>query len=220
MMLKPRVMDTRQKDEISEALAYDVKNDAGQEYRVVPAYLYNWYPPGLKERTVGPNSRLLIPMTRYYPTMDPPVVVDFEPAPPDPWYLEEKRRFCLEKKIVYVAIGIHEKMNEDGFKERVKAAQDAMEEGHTEIREDRALASITVEDWLQSPELTATLNAESLRRLADEQKVSGKFYRGVSKEHVLRRIKQQLVDELRSGLKNGSIVDPLERYRQPAATAE
>jgi hypothetical protein len=223
MMLKHRVMDPKMRDDISEALAYTQEPEAGspgQPHRVGPAYMHNYYPAGLKERTVGPNSRQLVPVTRYYPMLKPKVIVDFEPAPPDQFWEAEKRQYCIEHGIVYVPIWLGDKMTEDEFRARVASARQTMEHGLSVLNENRALASITIEDWIQSPELMAAMDRHALRLLSAEEKESGKCFRGVAKHAVLRRIKQQLVDELRRGMKNGSIVDPLDRYREPAHATE
>jgi hypothetical protein len=225
MILKKRVMDPKQKDDISEALAFEAfREDAtgapvGEPYRVVPAYVFNWYPAGLRERTVGPNSRQLVGITRFYPTMKPKIAVDFEPAPPDRWYAEEKRRFCAEQQVVYVPVYLGEKLTEEEFKARVDECRRIMLQLRDVQLEDRALQEITVEGWLQQPDLLAAIDAEALRQLVEEERTSGKCFRGVAKAHVLRRYKQKLVDELRGGLKSGLIKNPMDRFRPAAEPA-
>lgn len=226
MILKHRVMDPKQLDEISEALAYTetpldgAGKPTGEPYRVVPVYIYHWYPNGLRERTAGPHSRDRVGMTRYYPTLDPRVVIDFEPAPPERWYAEEKRQFCFEKGIVYLPIGLNERMDEAGFAERLKAAKDLLHRMTTEGGEDSALkdAEKGVEDWLLEPALMALLDAKALRDV--EEEFRGRKLFGGARNKVLKRKKQELIEQLRAGLKSGRIVDPYECYREPTHSAE
>lgn len=222
MLLKHRVMDPKMRDDISECLAYmqEPEQEGGHPYRVVPAYLHNYYPAGLKERTVGKNSRTLVGVTRFYPTLKPKVIVDFEPAPPELWWDEEKRKYCIENGIIYVPIWLGDRMNEEEFKARVAAARQTLDSALSVLNENRALASITIEEWIANPELMQAMDRHALKLLADQEAEEGKCYRGVAKRAVLRKIKQQLVNELRGGLKNGSIVDPLDRYREPAQAAQ
>ena len=208
MMLKERVMDPRMLDEISEALAYTETpldgegKPTGVPFRVVPSYVYHWYPPALKDRTVGPHSRDIVGMSRFYPTLTPKVVVDFEPAPPDKFYEQEKRRFCMEQRIVYIPIYILDRMNEAQFKERYQAEREIMEVGIREIADDNALKQHTVEGWMLEPQLMTLIDTHVLQLIAQDEKESGKRYFGISRAHVLRRYKNELLNEVRSGLRN------------------
>lgn len=210
MLLKRRVMDPRQQDDISEALAVTHPAvDGAPAWREVPAYLHNWYPAGLRERTVGPHSRELVGITRFYPTLKPKVAVDFEPAPPELFYEDEKRRFCAEQHVVYIPIYIGDRLTVAEFKARYDAAKDMADRRWSSLLEDRALAEVTVEQWMQTPELLAAIDAECLRLCAVEEETSGKCYRGVARKAVLGRIKRDLLDELRRKMKNGTVKDPL-----------
>jgi hypothetical protein len=171
MILKRRVMDPRQKDEMSEALAYDQPTDDGGTYWFVPQYIYNYYPNGLRERCVGPHSRNLIGVTRYYPRAQPPVVIDFEPPPPEPWYREEKLQFFLEQGIAYVPILLRDQLSTEAFMERVDAAKRMALAGKAESQELAVLASVgkDVETWLQDPALVSSIDAEVLEAAGDHQ---------------------------------------------------
>lgn len=227
MQLKQRVMDPRQRDDISEALAYMEQprdgegNPSGEPYRVVPSYFHNYYPKGLKEQTVGENSRQHVGVTRFYPTLKPRVVVDFEPAPPEKFWEDEKRRLFVAEGIVYVPIHLGDRMDEAGFKERVAAATTLMQETQTYLHENAALKEpeLSVEGWLCQPELMALLDARALREVEDEIK-AGKRLFGVAKHYAIRTRKEALLRDLRDGLRSNRIVDPYECYREPASTPE
>lgn len=220
MMLKERVMDPRSKDDISEALAYmehpkdGTGHPTGPSFRVVPSYVFHWYPDKLKERTVGPHSRDIVGMSRFYPTLDPKVVVDFEPAPPDKFFEQEKRRFCMEQRIVYIPIYLLDRMNEAQFKERYTAEREAMEAGIRELNDDKALAQHTVEGWMLEPQLMVLIDRHVLQLVEKDERENQKRYYGISRAHVLRRYKNELLNEVRSRLRiapgaDGAIRDPI-----------
>ncbi len=230
MMLKERVMDPRMTDEISEALAYTetprdgAGNLAGTPYRVVPSYVFHWYPEKLKERTVGPHSRDIVGMSRFYPMLTPKVVVDFEPAPPAKFFEQEKRRFCIEQRIVYIPIYLLDRMNEDQFKERYTAEREAMEAGIREVADDKALKEHTVEGWMLDERLMQLIDRHVLQLVQKDERENGKRYFGISRAHVLRRYKNELLNEVRAGLRTGplfpdkQIHDPLD-YMQKKVDA-
>lgn len=229
MQLLRRVMDPKQRDEISEALKYTVQPELdgagkpiGTAYEVTPSYLSNYYPDGLKAVTIGLQSRQLVGVTRYYPTMTPKVVVDFEPSPPELFWEEEKRQFFIEKGIVYLPIRLGETMDEEGFKERLGAATRLMEHYHVLDREQQALKEPErgVEDWLAQSDLMALLDARAIREVDAERDAQKKKLFGSARLIVIKNRKRKLLTELREGLKSGRIVDPYDGYREPAPTAE
>lgn len=232
MQLKRRVMDPRAKDEISDALAFEEKTDPDangvrSSYTVVPGYIYNHYPKGLRERCLGPHTKDLVGVTRFYPRCDPKVVIDFEPPHPDPWFREEKLQFFLEQGIAYVPIYLNDTLTTEAFKERVEAARRMARSGHQESMELKALAKAAreelqpgVEDWLNDPALMASLDAEAGALLAKEFEARGRPWFGVAKTRRLQTIKTQLIQKLREDLKRGRLVDPFDRHRQPASTAQ
>jgi hypothetical protein len=230
MQLKRRVMDPRAADDISEALAFDQPTDAldGQGrrimYRFVPQYVSNYYPKGLRERIYGPHSRELVGVTRFYPRCEPPVVIDFEPPPPDPWFREEKLQFFLEQGIAYVPITLKDVLSTEAFVERVDAAKRMAQAGKAEAVELQTLAGIgkDVETWLQTPEIVASLDREALDVLAEEtiEKRKGRPLTGVARLSRLATIKTQLVKQLREDLRSGRVVDPLKRHGEPASAAQ
>jgi len=222
MILKRRVMDPRQKDEMSEALAFEQPTDDGGTYWFVPQYVYNYYPKGLRERCVGPHSRNLIGVTRFYPRAQPPVVIDFEPPPPEPWYREEKLQFFLEQGVAYVPILLRDQLSTEAFMERVDAAKRMALAGKVESQELAVLASVgkDVETWLQDPALVASIDAEVLEVLQHETQARGKPIFGIARLRRLATIKTLLIQKLREDMKRGRVVDPFQRHRQPAAAAQ
>ena len=235
MLLKERVMDPRAVDEISNALAYQKYAEdpvTGQKvepgWREVPVYIYHWYPntlraegtPTLKDRTYGPFSKEQPRFTRYYPTLPVKTVIDFEPAPPDPFFEEVKRQWCTELKIAYVPVYLEERLLEPEFKQRVEVAVRLAEQGYAAMLDKLALDSVTVEGRLTEPELLAYIDQHAMQMIAEDEARHGRVLRGVAKRHMMRKYKAQIVDDLRRGLKSGRIVDPYARYRQPADAAQ
>ena len=187
----------------------------------MPQYIYNYYPKGLRERCVGPHSRNLIGVTRFYPRAQPPVVIDFEPPPPEPWYREEKLQFFLEQGVAYVPILLRDQLSTEAFMERVDAAKRMALAGKAESQELAALAGVgvgkDVETWLQDPALVASIDAEVLEVLQHETEARGKPIFGIARLRRLATIKTLLIQKLREDMKRGRVVDPFQRHRQPAA---
>jgi len=222
MQLKRRVMDPKERDDIDLALTYEERPEGGKPHMVTPAYLFNYYPPGLKERTIGANARGLVGVTRYYPMLTPKVVIDFEPAPGVNFWEDEKRRYFTEKRIVYFPIHLGDRMKIEEFKERLKAATELMYRVQAEGLENSALkaAEVGVEDWLLRPDLMALVDARAMREVDEESKAQNKRLYGAARTIVIGHRKRALLQELRDGLKNGRIVDPFECYREPAASPQ
>jgi len=230
MQLKRRVMDPRLKDEISEALAFNLPTETfdGQGrpvmYRFVPQYVVNYYAKGLRERIYGPHSRELVGVTRFYPRCQPPVIIDFEPPHPDPWFREQKLQFFLEQGIAYVPITLKDVLTTEAFLERVEAARRMASAGRQEAAELQAMAGVgrgrDVEEWLQTPEVIASIDTETLEVLRRETEASGKLLFGVARVNRLATIKTRIIQKLREDMRCGRIVDPLDRHHEPASAAQ
>jgi hypothetical protein len=227
MQLKRRVMDPRARDDISEALAFNIPTDPdaqGQRghYRFVPQYIYNYYPTGLRERVYGPHSRELVGVTRYYPRCSPPVAIDFEPPHPDPWFREEKLQFFLEQGIAYVPITLRDQLTAEAFVERVEAAKRLAVVAKTEAAELKSLASVgqDIESWLQDPGLTADIDKEVLEVLQRENEARGKPLTGGARTRHLAHVKTRIIMQLREDLKRGRLMDPFQRHRQSAPSPQ
>ena len=222
MLLKARVMDPGRRDDISEVLA-DVT--AVGELRTVPVYMVNYYPDGLKAVTLGPNSKNLVGVSRYYPRLDPKVVVDFEPAPPDPWFHDEKARFFLERGILYLPIALQDKLTEAEFATRYQEAKMRLDRGLVDQRDTaRETAAVEVEDILQDPKLQEALDARARWEAEQELMQRNKPRpRGAALTAIVARHKRALLGEVRRKLKvnaDGSLdlerccrelTDPIER---------
>jgi hypothetical protein len=227
MQLKRRVMDPKLKDEISEVLAYQQPSDPDApggptSFRVVPHYIFNHYPKGLRERCFGPHSRDLVGVTRFYPRLTPPVVIDFEPPPPDPWFRDEKLQFFSEQGIAYVPLTLRDALTVEAFAERVEAARRLAVTVRQESSELAALAGVgkDVESWMQDPVLVASIDAEVVALLEQETESRGKPLFGAARLRRLAAIKTRIIRKLREDLKRGRIVDPLQRHREPASAAQ
>lgn len=221
MLLKRRVMDSRQRDEISEALAETKYDDNKQPYTVVPSYRFNYYPPGLRERILGTHSKQLVGVTRHYLTLSPEVIVDFEPNYPDKWYYDEKAAFFGERGLVYVPVALNAKYTEDEFKLLVESCRSLALSAKAEFAERTELAKghVHVEDWMQDPALVAEMDAEAVRTLEADLAKTPRSLHGAARAKFLGKIKKGIVDALREDLKRGRLVDPFDRYRQPAPSA-
>lgn len=224
MLLKPRVMDHRAKDEISEALAVTVAlpERPGATYRDVPSYIYHYAPTDLRDRCLGPHAKQLVRVSRFYPKLTPPVVVDFEPPPPEKWFVDEKRAYFGERGIAYVPIALRDKYDEDGFKAYVESCREVAVLAAREHRQQRALkaAQKDVEEWLQDPELMKLVDDEAVEVLRKELAERPRGINGNAKHKFLTRVKKEILLKIRKDLKHGRLVDPLDRYRQPAHAAE
>lgn len=218
MHLRARVMDPSRKDDISEALhkaSPMEKNPYNPKERhrrdSLPVYLVNHYEDGLREITLGPQARELVGVSRYYRMMDPPVVVDFEPEPPEKWFFEEKQRLFTERGILYLGIALTDRLTDEEFIERYRTALIGFERAQEDLRADRALAEATaeahadvdVEDVLMTPEFDVLLTRLAhLQAAADRDKINRPL-RGFARTRRAATYKITLVDQYRGKLRAG-----------------
>lgn len=231
MTLKARVMDPRAADDISDALkaaAYtpkpDEKPEDFQARLAAPlGYFARYYPEGLRQRVLGPNRKTLVPISRYYPTLTPPVAVDFEPAPPDPWYLDIKQQYFYEHGVVFIPIYLSDRLTQAEFIERYREALkvvrpkdlDAARAKHRTSADahpdpqtvaatvEEALAVEGVEDTLRSPDFQALITRRATQ-LADERIAnSGKRLVGVVRKNFIRQQTDEVIAQVRRQLRSG-----------------
>lgn len=224
MTLKPRIRDPRATDDISQVLKSivwaprvldDGKPETPEQFaerlQLPLGYLTPYYPDGLRERILGPNARELVSVSRYYPTLDPPVVVDFEPAPPDPWFLDVKQQFFFERGVLFLAIYLQDRLTPEQFAERYREALRVV--NHKEVQQDLAtVATVDVEGILSEPGLLTLVDARSRQLVTETRDSLGRLLQGAARMHVLKRVKTELVAQLRGQLRNG--MDRDECYRQ------
>ena len=100
------------------------------------------YDKALRDAVLGPHSGHLVPVTRYYMLLRPPVVVDFEPpVGQGRFYADEKRRYFHARGIPYVPVFLGERLVPAQFAERLKEARRLAEQGPVVAKEDAALRS-------------------------------------------------------------------------------
>lgn len=202
-MIREATRGYGERDEISEALG-DVR------------YAQNWYPPGLKARTVGDHSLDLVSVSRFYFLLRPRIIVDFEPSPLDgKMWIDEKRKWCFEQGIIYVPIMLGERLSLEQFKDRVEEERGYMASGNRLSRDLAALRGVvpedvlkdlppdrTVEDVLVHPSTIRWIDEETMRRF-DVQHGGRKELRGAARSTVLAQIKRTVIEDVREKVKHG-----------------
>jgi len=175
-------------DEISEVLGDKV-------------YALRYYFNELRDRVLGIHSTDLIGVSRYYLMKKPPVAVDFEPPPPNKMYLEEKRKFFMEKGIVYVPVYLNERLTVSQFRKRVDEEHENLVRGYREALQDQAL--LTKKDLadplFSDPEVLAYIDRETLARC------KAKKLRGVAMTKHIPHMKEQVIAELKVLGKDGTM---------------
>lgn len=192
------------KDEVSEVLGD-------------PRYIQNFYPPGLKERTVGPWSRDLVSVSRFYKWLTPPVVIDFEPSPYDAkFWLDEKRQWCSEHGIVYVPVMLTERLTGEQFRKKVDLEIEFHRSGRRDSLTVEALRAVTpedvlrmipldrsVEDLLVHPVTVEWIDTETMRRF--EEKYKDRPLHGGARIKVIGLLKAKVIAEVRERIKHGRV---------------
>jgi len=160
-------------------------------------YAEPFYDDGLRLAVLGPYSRHRIAVSRCYVLMQPKVIVDFEPLPVDGrFFVEEKRRYFMERGIVYVAVFLAETLTTDEFAARVREARRLAEVGPKTAKEDAALRSADPPPDRLPPGDMAAIDRMALRLLeADIQRQPN--LRGASRAKRLAAIKRRLIAERR-----------------------
>lgn len=187
-MIRPYVRTKNQKDEIDEVLG-------------TPFYAQPYYFDELRKQILGPHSTNLLGVTRYYLMMKPSVVVDFEPDPREAkFYVDEKRKFFMDRGIVYIPIFLKERLTKEQFAEVVRRETTNTQSGHMDVMENRALAGVDIEEMLTDAEVIAAVNVEALRRADERPKV-----KGGARAHLLIKLKRVVTAELRQKAKDGRL---------------
>jgi hypothetical protein len=103
-------------DEIAEVL--------GSRHYATP-----YYNRDLRDAVLGPHSRQLVPVTRCYMLLKPPVIVDFEPqAVEGPFWVDQKRGYFHARGIAFVPVFLGERLTKEQFAGRVREARRLAEE--------------------------------------------------------------------------------------------
>lgn len=206
MDLRERVLDPSRKDEISEVLL-TLATDTCSGPAPAP-YQMNYYPPGLRERALGPHSPKWIGVSRFYMTLVPKVVVDFEPQKPDPWYYEQKLQFFFEKGIIYFPIHLYERLTDEQFSDRYKQLKMALDRQGADAATEKALLDATlVESTLAEPEVLAAVDKLAILRAEADRDPMGRPYGGAVRLRKIEQHKRDIVASYRARLRHGRL-DP------------
>ena len=194
-------------DEVSEVLG-------------CPHYAQNHYFMALRDRVLSPHSTNLIPVSRFYMTLTPPVVVDFEPSPLEGgrFYCEEKRKFCWEHHIVYVPVFLKDSLTRDEFAARVETERKRMVEGHDQAMQDAALHEIRDPRGLLSDPTTQAWIDEQVHQVVQKLKAEGRHLYGMALRHVQQNEKKRIVADLLEDYRRGTLGERIERRESAFAT--
>jgi len=152
-----------------------------------------YYDRTLRDAVLGPYSRQLVSVSRYYMLLKPPVVVDFEPAPQDgKFYVEEKRKFFMARGTVYVPVFLRERLTMAEFAQRVRDARRVTEQVSKVAKEDLALRQVVAPPSSAATVSGLDLDRQALSILAGEIR-RNHCLRGASRASRLRAIKCELV---------------------------
>lgn len=195
-MIKEVVNSHHKKDEINEVLGTGI-------------YASRYYWRTLRDQILGVHSGDLVGVSRYYLTLKPTVVVDFEPVPPEKFYVEEKRRFFLKKGIVYIPIFLGQRLSKEQFEALSKQEHEILVRGFREAIQDSTLLSTRElkDPMFKDPTVLQWIDSESLRRLKEKK------LKGAAANKHLPHIVTEVVNELR-GLPLDGV---LERIRSNSA---
>ena len=156
------------------------------------------------------DSRKLVPITRFYPTLTPRVAVDFEPAPPEKWFHDEKLKFLCEKNILYLPIALQDKLTEDQFISRYKEAKHLLERAQSEIKEiaEQVAAFPTepllwIEQQLVDPQLHQAIQRLAVLRAEAERDPMDRPYGGAVLRRRIGQHTAKLQEYCRGQLKHG-----------------
>lgn len=183
-----------------------------------PRRIESYAPPGFHTAIVGPYLRgISVSLSRYYLFLDPPLVVDYEPAPSEGrFYCEEKRKWCHEQGIVYVPIFLRDKLTPEAFAERVTFETHALAEAKKDHRVEDALDAGRTVTW-DDPAVQQLIDEEAVFRLNAEIREGLKVY-GTSRDKRLSRIRREVEREFLIRMRDGRLGRQLS-YRQRAVPA-
>jgi hypothetical protein len=162
-------------------------------------YAMRYFFKDLSVEILGARSKDHVTVSRYYLTLNPKVVVDFEPHPLDgAFHVEQKRRYFLDKRIVYVAIFLKDRLTDAQFAERVEEAREFTKRGVWEQRQQLELDEVHVEGIELTPATELWINREVHARFLKHkaQHVRPHLLKGFIELKVKERIKKELILEL------------------------
>lgn len=166
-------------------------------------FYQNYYFKELKQRCLPPMSKDLVGVSRFYPMIRAgedgedltPVVVDFEPPEADksPMFCEEKRKFFMEKRILYIPIFRNEMLSKEEFAERVRKERENLLRGYREEIEDAALETVDI-PMFSEESLMAEVDALAL------EAAKAMNLRGAVKAKKLPQLKAKFLKEKLDGM--------------------
>lgn len=185
-----------------------------------PHYAQNYYFTGLRDAVLSKHSTDLIPVSRFYMTVTPQVVVDFEPNPLEgqKFYCEEKRKFCWAHQIVYVPVFLNEILTKEQFAARVESEQKGCAEGHDQAGQDAALQQISDPRGFLSDPTTQTWIDEQVHQAIKRMKADGRHLYGMALRHVQANEKKRIVFGLLEDYRRGKLGARIERRESSFVT--
>jgi hypothetical protein len=184
-----------------------------------PHYLTPYYDKALRDAILGPHARDLVPVTRYYPSLKPPVVVDFEPQH-DKFFVDQKRHHFMVLGVVYIPVFLGERLTKEQFAERVKREREITKVGNRQLADDLLLETVEVDHLFEDPDLHAAIKREALVRLEKLEKLTlkNKFYpkfRGFARTKKLEKLVAEVTDEFREQVRHGGVGRILSHLQPP-----
>lgn len=176
-------------------------------------YLTPYYDKALRDLVLGPHSPELVAVTRFYPTLTPQVVVDFEPQD-GKFYVEAKRRYFTPKGVVYIPVFLGERLTKEQFAERAKREYELTQLGKMQAGDDFAMQIVNVDHLFDDPDLQRAIKTETIRRFGLLEKVRMRKFIGATRAKVMQRLTAEVSDEFREKVQHGG-VDAIRSHLQP-----
>jgi hypothetical protein len=167
-------------------------------------YAMRYFFKDLSVALLGAHSKDHVTVSRYYMTLDPKIVVDFEPDPREqPFYVDEKGKYFLEHRIVYVPIYLIDRLSAEQFEERVKAAKAYTARGVWEQKIDESLSEVEIEGIVATPAADQWINREVHARYDEYKKTNPRpdLLKGFIEQKILQRLKREVIRGLRDRIK-------------------
>ncbi len=172
-----------------------------------PLHWHAYFLKDLSREVYGPFIKKHVIVSRFYQTLKPPVVVDFEPHPRQgKFFLEEKRQYFAARGIVYVPIYLADRLTRAQFAERVKECRAQLAAGARVIAK-APIDDVALEAFLVSSDVQAYVVAETQRRV-DVRVAQTKAVHGAALQKLIAKTRTVLLDEIREKARKGTL-EPL-----------
>ncbi len=166
-----------------------------------------WYPDDLRIAIHGPLRKEHVRLSRYYFKLDPKVVVDFEPDPRDErWYIDEKRRWCMEEGLIYVPIYMADELTTEAFARRVDESREMLKQGLAALlaREERERLG-GEHQMFTEPDVLRWVEQEAERRVAAGEVEQQKRLYGFMRNRAVKKARADVRRELLERYPDGRV---------------